>query len=162
MTAHWRKQYPQGADLIFDFDIQTLKNALRDTTWRYCLPCTALNKVGSPKKNKRLKLAIELASEQYGKKKKKVARNSNELDGDMKSPHDEMIGENVTTAEIEDKESAVKKRKRGKVKGGVISNDKGGKSCATYKGNDGEVGEKGDESGMISRSNSLTTKVGGN
>ncbi len=28
MTAHWRKQYPQGADLICNFDIQMLKNAL--------------------------------------------------------------------------------------------------------------------------------------
>jgi hypothetical protein len=44
-----------------------------------------------------------LASEQYSKKKKKVACNSNELDGDMKSPHDEMIAKNVTTAEIDDK-----------------------------------------------------------
>jgi hypothetical protein len=87
MTAHWRKQYPQGADLICVFDIQTLKNASRDTTWRYCLPYTAPNKVGRPKKNKRLKLAIELASEQYSKKKKKVACNSNKLDGDMKSLH---------------------------------------------------------------------------
>ena len=58
----------------------------------------------------------------------------------MKSPHNDMIGENVTTAELEDKESAVKKRKRGKVKGGVLSKDKGGESSATNKGNDGEVG----------------------
>jgi hypothetical protein len=92
---------------------------------------------------------------------KKVARNSNKLDGDMKSPHDEMTGENVTTAEMEDKESAVKKRKRGKVKGGVISKDKGGESSATNNGNDGEVGEKGDNSGMIKRSNRCTKKVGG-
>jgi hypothetical protein len=106
-------------------------------------------------------LEIELAWEQYSKKKKKVAPNSNELDGDMKSPHDEMIGENVTTAEMEDKESAVKKRKRGKVKGGVISKDKGGESSAANKGNDGEVGEKGDGSGMIRRFNRCTKKVGG-
>jgi hypothetical protein len=72
-----------------------------------------------------------------------------------------MIGENVTTAEMEDKESAVKKRKRGKVKGGVISKDKGGESSAANKGNDGEVGEKGDNSGMIKRSNSQAKKVGG-
>jgi len=58
----------------------------------------------------------------------------------MKSPHNDMIGENVTTAELEDKESAVKNRKRGKVKGGVLSKDKGGESSATNKGNDGEVG----------------------
>jgi hypothetical protein len=48
----------------------------------------------------------------------------------MKSPCDEMIGENVITADMEDKESAMKKRKRGKVKGGVISKDKGGESSA--------------------------------
>jgi hypothetical protein len=62
-----------------------------------------------------------------------VACNSNKLDGDMKSPHNEMIGKNMTTAEMEDKESAVKKEKRGKVKGGVISKDKGGESSATIR-----------------------------
>ncbi len=92
MTAHWHKQYPQGADLNCNFNIQTLKLALRDTTWRYCPPYTALKKAGRPKKNKRLKLAIEVASEQYSKRKKKVACNSKELDGNMKSPHDDMIG----------------------------------------------------------------------
>jgi hypothetical protein len=106
-------------------------------------------------------VAIEVASEQYSKKKKKVACNSNKLDGDMKSPHDDMIRENVTTAEMEDKESAVKKRKRGKVKGDIISKDKGGENSAMNKGNDGVVGEKGDDSGMIRRSNRCTKKVGG-
>jgi hypothetical protein len=153
MVAHWHKQYPQGADLICEFDIQTLKNASQDTTWRYCPPYTSSNKAGRPKKIKRLKLAIELASGQYSKKKKKVAPNSNEIDGDMKSPHDEIIGENVTATDMEDKESAVK---RGKVKGGVISKDKGGESSATNKDNDGEVGEKGDNSSMIRRSNQCT------
>ncbi len=112
MTAHWHKQYPQGADLNSNFDIQMLKHALRDTTWRYCPPYTAPNKAGHPKKNQRLKLAIEVASEQYSKKKKKVSHNSKELDGNMKSPHDDMIGENVTTAGMEDKETAVKKKER--------------------------------------------------
>jgi hypothetical protein len=102
-----------------------------------------------------------LASEQYSKKKKKVAPNSNELDGDMKSPHNEMIDKKLTTAKMEDKESAVKKRKRGKVKGRVISKDKGGESSATNKGNDGEVGEKGDDGCMIRRSNRHTKKVWG-
>jgi hypothetical protein len=51
------------------------------------------------------------------------------------------------------KESAVKKWKRGKVKGGVTSKDKGGESSATNKCNDGEVGEKGDNGGLITRSN---------
>jgi hypothetical protein len=96
MTAHWHKQYPQGADPICNFDIQMLKNALHDSTWRYCLPYTAPNKAGRQKKNKRLKSAIELASEHYSKKKNKVHRNSNELDGDNKSPHVDMIGEYVT------------------------------------------------------------------
>jgi hypothetical protein len=85
-----------------------------------------------------------------------MAPNGNELDGDMKSSHNEIIDENVTTADMEDKESAVKKRKRGKVEGGVMSKDKGGESSATNKGNDGEVGEKGDDSGMIRRSNRHT------
>jgi hypothetical protein len=71
-----------------------------------------------------------------------------------------MIGENVTTAEVKDKESAVKKRNRGKVKGGVISKEKGGKSSATNKGNDGEVGEKSDDNGMSRRSNRRTKKIG--
>ncbi len=102
-----------------------------------------------------------MASEQYSKKKKKMACNINKLDGDMKSPHNEMIAKNVRTAEMHDKESAVKKRKRGRVKGGVISNDKGGESSATNKGNDGELGEKGDNSGMIRRSNRCTKEVGG-
>ncbi len=123
MTAHWRKQYPQGADLNCDFDIQMLKHASQDTTWRYCPPYTALMKAGRQKK-KKLKLAIEVASEHYGKKKKKVARNSKELDGNMKSTHDEVIGENVITAGMEDKETAVKKKKRGKVKGRVASSVK--------------------------------------
>ncbi len=102
-----------------------------------------------------------MASEQYSKKKKKVSCNSKELDGSMKSPHDDMIGGNVITAGMEDKETAVKKKKRGNVKGGVIRKDKGNESSATNKGNDGEVGEKGDDSGMIRRSNQCNKKVGG-
>ena len=160
MTAHWRKQYPQGADLICNFDIQTLKNASRDSTWRYCPPYTAPNKPGRPKKNKRLKLAIELAAEQHIKKKNKVACKSNVLDGDKKSPHDDMIGEYVTTADmVKDKESAVKKRKRGQAKGGVMSTDKGGEGRATKEGKDGEVTEKGDKTSMIRRSNRCNKKV---
>ncbi len=103
-------------------------------------------------------MAIEVASEQYSKKKKKLAHNSKELDGNMKSPHNDMIGENVATAEMEDKETSVKKKNRGKVKGGVISKDKGSESSATNKGNDGE---NGDDSGMIRRSNRPNKKVGG-
>ena len=79
----------------------------------------------------------------------------------MKSPHDDMIGENVTTAAMEDKETAVKKKKRGKVKGGIISKYKGSESSATNKGNDGEVREKGNDCGMIRRSNRCNNKVGG-
>ncbi len=52
MTAHWHKQYPQRADLICNFDIQMLKNALCNTTWRYCPPYTAPNKAGCPKRIK--------------------------------------------------------------------------------------------------------------
>ncbi len=55
----------------------------------------------------------------------------------------------------------MKKKKRGKVKGGSISQDKGSESSVTNKGNDGEVGEKGDDSGMIRRSNRCNKKVGG-
>ncbi len=55
----------------------------------------------------------------------------------------------------------MKKRKRGKVKGGVVTNNKGSESSATNKDNDGEVGEKGDNSGLIRRSNRCTEKVGG-
>ncbi len=69
MTVHWHKQYPQGADLNCNFDIQMLKNTSWDTTWRYGPPYTALNKAGRPKNNKRLNLAIEVASEQYSMKK---------------------------------------------------------------------------------------------
>ena len=160
MTAHWRKQYPQGADLICNFDIQTRKNASRNSTWRYCPPYTALNMPGCPKKNKRLKSAIELASEQHIKKKNKVACKSNLLDGEKKSPQDEMIGEYVTTADmVKDKESAVKKRKRGQAKGGVMSTDKGGEGTATKEGKDGEVTEKGDKTSMIRRSNRCNKKV---
>ncbi len=85
--------------------------------------------------------------------------NSNELDGDKKSPHNDMIGEYVTTADMEDKESAVKKKKRGKAKGGVISADKGGESSAINKGKDSEVREKGDKTSMIRRPNRHTKKV---
>jgi hypothetical protein len=160
MTAFWHKQYPQGADVICNFDIQMLKNALHDTTWRYCPPYTAPNKAGCPKKNKRLKSAIEMASEQYIKKKNKVYCNSNKLDGDRKSPHDDKIGEYVTTADMEeDKESTVKKWKRGQAKGGVISTDKVGESRAIKEGKDGEVREKGDKTSMIRRSNRRTKKV---
>jgi hypothetical protein len=105
-------------------------------------------------------LAIELASEQYSKKKKMVC-NINKLDGDIKSPHDGMIAENVRTAEIYNKESAVKKGKRGKVTGGIVSNNKGGESSATNQGNDGQLGEKDNNGGMIRRSNRCTKKVGG-
>jgi hypothetical protein len=63
---------------------------------------------------------------------------------DILTLHDNIIGENVTIAGMEDKESAVKKRKRGKVRGGALSKGKGGESSATNKGNDGEVGEKGE------------------
>ncbi len=46
-----------------------------------------------------------------------------------------MIGEYVTTADmVKDKESAVKKRKRGQAKGGVMSTDKGGEGRATKEG----------------------------
>jgi hypothetical protein len=67
-------------------------------------------------------LAIEVASEQYSKKKKKVAHNSKELVGNMKSPHDNMIDENATTAGMEDKETAVNKKREVKLRG-VISKD---------------------------------------
>jgi hypothetical protein len=160
MTAHWRKQYPQGADVICNLDIHTLKNASRNTTWGYCPPYTVPNKAGRPKKYEKLKLAIELASEQYIKKKNKVDCNSNKLDGDRKSPHDDKIGEYVTTADMEeDKESAVKKRKRGQAKGGVISTDIGGERKAIKEGKDGEVRVKGDKMSMIRRSISCTKKV---
>ncbi len=55
----------------------------------------------------------------------------------------------------------MKKRKKGKVTGGVVSNNKGGESSATNKGNDGELGEKDDNSGMIRRPNRCTKKVRG-
>jgi hypothetical protein len=85
---------------------------------------------------------------------------SNVLDGDKKSPHNDMIGEYVTTADmVKDKESAVKKRKRGQAKGGVMSTDKGGEGTATKEGKDGEVTEKGDKTSMIRRSNRCNKKV---
>jgi hypothetical protein len=55
MTAHWRKQFPQGADLNCNFDIQMLKNSSQDTTWRYCRQYPVPNKAGRPKKYKRVK-----------------------------------------------------------------------------------------------------------
>jgi hypothetical protein len=123
-------------------------------------PYTAPNKPGRPKKNKRLKSAIELAAEQHIKKKNMVARKSNVLDGDKKSPHDDMIREYVTTADmVKDKESAVKKQKRGQAKGGVMSTDKGGEGRTTKEGKDGEVTEKGDKTSMIRRSNRCNKKV---
>jgi hypothetical protein len=97
--------------------------------------------------------ATAVASEQYSKKKIKMSHNTKELDGKMKSPHNDMIGGNVTTAGMEDKETSVKKKKRGKFKGGIISKDKGNESGAMNKGNDHEVGEKGYGSSMIMRSN---------
>ncbi len=105
-------------------------------------------------------MAIELAAEQHIKKKNKVARKSNVLDGDKKSPHDDMIGEYVATADmVKEKESAVKKRKRGQAKGGVMSTDKGGEGRATKEGKDGEVTEKGDKTSMIRRSNRCNKKI---
>ncbi len=41
-----------------------------------------------------------------------MACNSKELDENMKSPHNDMIGENVTMAGMEDKETAVKTKDR--------------------------------------------------
>ncbi len=64
----------------------------------------------------------------------------------------------MTTAGMEEKE-----KEESKVKGSIISKDKGNESGATNQGNDGEVGEgeKGDDSGMSRRSNRDNKKVGG-
>ncbi len=64
----------------------------------------------------------------YSKKKKNVSHNIKEPDEKMKSPHDDMICGNVTTAGMDDNETAVKKEKRDKV---------------------AEIREKGDEGGAI-------------
>ncbi len=69
MTAHWHKQYSQGADHICNFDNQMLKNASWETTWRYCPPHTAPNKAGCPEKG--LKSAIELASKHLVRRRKR-------------------------------------------------------------------------------------------
>ena len=71
MTAHWRKQYPQGTEVNWDVDIQTLRNASGDTTFKNCPPYTAPNKAGGPKKNKWQKSSLEVASEKYIKKQEK-------------------------------------------------------------------------------------------
>ena len=50
MTTHWRKQYPKGTHVLCDFDMEKLRLALPDTSYKYCPPYEAPNKAGCPKK----------------------------------------------------------------------------------------------------------------
>ncbi len=84
MTAHWCKKYPKGTHVLCDFDIKTLRLALPDTSYKYCPPYAAPNKAGRPKKNKRIKSALEVATEQK-QKQKKVKGTIGKVDGNLKS-----------------------------------------------------------------------------
>jgi hypothetical protein len=64
MTAHWRKQYPKGTHVTCDFNLESLRLfGVPDTSYKYCPPYTAPNKAGRPKKNKRIKSALEVTTE---------------------------------------------------------------------------------------------------
>ena len=56
-----------------------------DTSYKYCQPYTAPNKAGRPKKNKRIKSALEVATEQKQRsKQKKVKGTIDKVDGKWK------------------------------------------------------------------------------
>ena len=71
----------------------------------------------------------------------------------MKSPHDDMIGGNVTRAGMEDKETAVKTKKRGKVAELREKGDEGGaiRKLKKKRVNHSNVGDKENEGGIISK-----------
>jgi hypothetical protein len=85
MTAHWHKQYPKGTHVLYDFNIESLRLAVPDTSYKYCPPYTAPNKAGRPKKNKQIKSALEVAMEQKQSKQKKVKGIIDKVDGNLKS-----------------------------------------------------------------------------
>ena len=59
-TEMWRTQYPQNDHISYDLDMTSLRNThTPDTTMRYCPPYIAPKKSGRPKKDKRVKSAIE-------------------------------------------------------------------------------------------------------
>ncbi len=85
MTADWSKQYPKGTHVLCDFNIESLWLALPDTSYKYCPPYTAPNKAGHPKKNKWIKSALEVATEQKQSKQKKVKDTIDKVEGNLKS-----------------------------------------------------------------------------
>jgi hypothetical protein len=86
MTAHWRKQYPKETHVLCDFNIESLWLSVPDTSYKYCPPYAAPNKAGRPKKNKRIKSALEVATEKKQSKQKKAKVTMDEVDGNLKSP----------------------------------------------------------------------------
>ena len=85
MTAHWRKQYPKGTHVTCDFNLESLRLfGVPDTSYKYCPPYTAPNKAGRPKKNKRIKSALEVTTEKKQSKQKKVKGTIDKVDGKWK------------------------------------------------------------------------------
>ena len=59
-TAMWRKQYPKDVIVKSDFDMSYLRaHHTVEPTKRYCPPYSAPNKLGRPKKEKRVKNYLE-------------------------------------------------------------------------------------------------------
>ena len=85
MTAHWRKQYPKGTHVLCDFNTESLRLAVPDTSYKYCPPYTAPNKAGRPKKNKQIKSALEVAMKQKQSKQKKAKGIIDKVHGNLKS-----------------------------------------------------------------------------
>ena len=65
-TWMWQQQYPQDAEVLCDFNMNTLQtNHTPDTSLMFCPPYAAPNKSGRSKNQKRFKSPLE------GNKKRK-------------------------------------------------------------------------------------------
>ncbi len=54
-TECWCHKYPADTNETCHFDIDTLRETLKDAAMKYCLPYAAPRKAGCPKNNKRMK-----------------------------------------------------------------------------------------------------------
>ena len=68
-TSHWRKQYPIGQSIGWNFSIETMRSGEQDQKYKLCPAISGPNKSGRPKLDKRHTSLMEQAME---KKKKKI------------------------------------------------------------------------------------------
>ena len=67
-TSHWRKQYPLGVSVGWNFSIETMRAGEQDKKYKLCPEISGPYKAGRPKLDKRHTSLMEQAME---KKKKK-------------------------------------------------------------------------------------------